>query len=358
MSAKHSSLLDEARRRLCVSPFKVTNPEDGTPIEVRCMSRDPRICQGCADLNRYYNKRLIGSGCNVSEADSITSEMLIGYEFYFVTLTAPSFGKVHTVPSRETSPRRVCSCGQTHDFGDPRKGTPVDWKRYRYFDQVDWNRASSELFKRTTKYLADDLPDAEWCAAMEWQVRGSIHAHLIVRVPASLDQGQVVRSLRRMREYKLGSYVWGREIDVQRLSTEGRENAVRYQSKVVSYTAKWQSQRVESMDLARMDVLLSKHAARLKCSRQGCSKGCTGRMHAAKGYSGHLLKMSSGWSLVGLTRQRLNEERRLFAASASQESSEIHREAQRLVLEVEPEVIRMSPRRIQQDLLDFWFPQA
>ena len=86
----------------------------------------------------------------------------------FVTLTAPSFGLVHTRPLRpDGTPRRcrprrdapVCphgvrlSCGRVHDEDDPCLGEPLCRECFDHSAAVVWNNALGELWRRTTIYL-------------------------------------------------------------------------------------------------------------------------------------------------------------------------------------------------------------
>ena len=82
----------------------------------------------------------------------------------FVTLTAPSFGIVHTRAlgpdggPRRCRPRRdapVCehgarlSCGQVHEEDDPCLGEPICLDCYDHAGAVIWNNALGELWRRT-----------------------------------------------------------------------------------------------------------------------------------------------------------------------------------------------------------------
>lgn len=309
-------LTSSMRRKVCSRPRKVRQA-DGSHSYVRCQSKKASECAACSSLFMTDQKRLIGSGCNISERDGITEQMLAGYRFYFVTLTAPSFGAVHRVPKTKDSLVMQCVCGKSHKYGSAYRGTPVNPRWYKYREQVRWNQASSELFKRTVKYTEDLLPELSWSFAREWQVRGALHFHGIIRVPASYDEVQVWQALQKMGSYKYGDYGWGKQFDVQGIKGESSANSVRYMSKVVSYTAKQQGDvGIISAQRRTHFERLDWHAARLVCRGRGC-KGdgtCKGAAHRSFGYAGQMITRSKDWSLAGLTQGSLVLERQRYAA--------------------------------------------
>lgn len=107
---------------------------DGEVNTVRCGNRRPAVCPSCAKLARKDYQKLIASGF-----DDVDQQR---YRFYFLTLTAPSFGAVHRVPkSDRTGEIRKCRCGKLHD---PLKdaglrGVPIDLDEYDYAGCVRFN---------------------------------------------------------------------------------------------------------------------------------------------------------------------------------------------------------------------------
>jgi hypothetical protein len=316
-------LTQSMRRDTCSRPRKISK-KDGTQTYVRCQSKRASQCVACSVMFATDQKRLIGSGCNVSERDGITAEMLSEFDYYFVTLTAPSFGGIHRVPKSKDAKVPACSCGSVHKYGDALRGTPTKPRFYRYADQARWNQATSELFHRTIKYTTELLPDIEWAFAREWQVRGALHFHGIVRVPAAYDEGKTWQALQLMKTYSHGDFSWGKEIDVQAVRGDAASGSVRYMSKVVAYTAKQQGDAgLVSPERQVHYDRLDKHAARLICGSRGC-KGdgtCKGLMHRSFGYAGQLITRSKQWSLAGLTRTTLVEERKRYAEQNSNSNS-------------------------------------
>ena len=76
----------------------------------------------------------------------------------FVTLTAPSFGPVHT---RAVTPRgivRRCGCGERHHVDDPRIGGALDPDAYDYEAAVLWNAHAGMLWARFATHLRRARP--------------------------------------------------------------------------------------------------------------------------------------------------------------------------------------------------------
>jgi hypothetical protein len=110
----------------------------------------------------------------------------------FVTLTAPSFGPVHTRRlGPDGKPRRcrprcnapVCphgvrlSCARVHDEDDPCLGEPLRRECFDHRGAVVWNNALSELWRRTTIYLPRAL--ARRTGKTQKALRGLVRASYI-----------------------------------------------------------------------------------------------------------------------------------------------------------------------------------
>lgn len=310
--------------------------------------------------------RLIGSGCNVNERDGVTQELLAGQAFWFVTLTAPSFGPVHRVPKSPKSRLVQCKCGLTHRHGDVLRGVPIHQRTYRYKEQIGWNSRSDRLMKKTMDRLRELIPGVEYAFVKEWQTRGTIHLHGVVRVDASLDQTEVYTCLMSLKSVTDNGANWGREIDVKSIGESETGNSVRYMSKVVAYTSKQQGETDGIVPEARRRHYnrLDWHARRMKCPRKDCDrKNCRGKKHKEFGHSGHMMTMSKEWSLVGLTRTKLVEERKAYAAShkstavqqATLEQASRYKQqaiAEELTTSDEPEVNEQWKRELLQQLVN------
>jgi hypothetical protein len=181
-----------------------------------CGNRRASVCPACS---RRYQR----------DAYQIIRTLLVGgkgvpdtvaqHPAVFPTLTAPSFGPVHTrVVKRHTcSDRRACQCrpepchprrdnircphGRAqvcfarHDDGDKLVGTPLCLDCYDHDGQVVWNNQLGELWRRTRitierflQYRAQNLGYAPttikltYGKAAEFQRRAVVHLHLIARL--------------------------------------------------------------------------------------------------------------------------------------------------------------------------------
>ena len=139
----------------------------------------------------------------------------------FATLTAPSFGPVHsrrmrgkTVlpcrPRRDANARRCphgrdISCPRRHGEDDPRLGRPLCGDCYDYDAAVLFNAYAGDLWRRFTTYLPRHfarlagLGAHRSCASQvairyvkvaEYQARGVVHFHAIIRLDAPGDDWQ------------------------------------------------------------------------------------------------------------------------------------------------------------------------
>jgi hypothetical protein len=167
----------------------------------------------------------------------------------FVTLTAPSFGPVHT---RVVTPRghvRPCECGERHHGDDPRIGTALDPEGYDYEGAVLWQAHAGMLWARFATHLRRALAAALGVGARDWprhgrlsfakvaeyQRRGLVHFHAVIRLdgpdgpgdapPAELDHTALRDAVHAAARHTLLRTVrptgdplellWGRQLDVR-----------------------------------------------------------------------------------------------------------------------------------------------
>jgi len=116
----------------------------------------------------------------------------------FATLTAPSFGAVHTRPDDG----RRCRCGRRHPEDDPVLGAAIDPATYDYDGAVLWNWHAPVLWNRFTvelvRVLAADagVSESAWrrhvrvayAKVAEFQARGLVHFHAIIRLDHPEDR--------------------------------------------------------------------------------------------------------------------------------------------------------------------------
>jgi hypothetical protein len=116
----------------------------------------------------------------------------------FATLTAPSFGAVHTRPDDG----RPCRCGQRHAADDVLLGQAVDPATYDYVGAVLWNWHAPALWNRfvteLVRVLASkaglnerqvrELVRIAYAKVAEFQARGLVHFHAIIRLDNPADR--------------------------------------------------------------------------------------------------------------------------------------------------------------------------
>jgi hypothetical protein len=209
-----------------------TIPTIGMPdfsIYKACGNRRIHVCPGCAETYRRDAYHIIRAGLIGGKG---VSPAVGHHPAVFVTLTAPSFGPVHTRPVRKhiCTDRSRCRCrpqpcharrdtaGCAHgraDFcftrhsrDDPRLGQPLCPDCYDYPGHVVWNNAAGELWRRTKqaierrlgqlarrrgvppiyvpcgngKYRLVDPVRVAHGKAAEYQARGAVHFHALLRL--------------------------------------------------------------------------------------------------------------------------------------------------------------------------------
>jgi hypothetical protein len=176
-----------------------------------CGTRRESSCPSCAATYRADAYQLLAAGLKGGKG---VPESVAGHPRLFVTFAAPSFGKVH---SRKTQGRLVlpchpyrqgarCAhgnrdgCWHRHD-DDPRLGEPLCPACYDGQAQVLWNALAPELWRRTTIVLyralgrLAGLQEGElrrlvrvsYAKVAEFQRRGAIHFHAVIRLDAATD---------------------------------------------------------------------------------------------------------------------------------------------------------------------------
>jgi hypothetical protein len=209
-----------------------TIPTVGMPdwsIYKACGNRRASTCPGCAETYRRDAYHIIRAGLIGGKG---ISPAVAAHPAVFVTLTAPSFGPVHTRPVRThtCADRSRCTCrpepcharrdtatcehGRAafcftrHLRGDPKLGQPLCADCYDYPAHVVWNNQAGELWRRTKqaierrlgqlarrrgilpirvpcgdgKYRLVDPIAVVHGKAAEYQARGAVHFHALLRL--------------------------------------------------------------------------------------------------------------------------------------------------------------------------------
>ncbi|NUR08357.1 MAG: replication initiation protein [Nocardioidaceae bacterium] len=236
-----------------------------TPMGVlyrACGNRRADVCPSCSRVYARDVFAMIRSGIAGGKTipESVADNPLL-----FITFTPPSFGPVHGPRPKNGQrtggrcrPRdkaRVCehgrktSCMAIHGEDDPRNGSPLCPDCYDWESAVIWQWWAPELWRRTTialrRALARELgvpekrlkvvASLQYAKVGEYQARGLIHFHALVRVdgpdgpgsPAPLDGTQVAEILTNAArsvsftsppvddEDQARTLGWGRQLDVR-----------------------------------------------------------------------------------------------------------------------------------------------
>lgn len=208
-------------------------------LRVACKDRRRVVCPACSYTYKADAWILVSSGLIGGKG---TPEEVGTHPRLFVTLTAPSFGVVHTIKSHGgcivrprtsgTSTRRaqssahsgaqrdvqqhahgaapndaqpgppICThgcarfCSRRHEPGDPQLGRPLCERCFDYDGAVLWNAHVARLWNNTIQTLRRLLAEAggvaqsnlkaiaqvHYLKVAEIQRRGLVHLHVIVRV--------------------------------------------------------------------------------------------------------------------------------------------------------------------------------
>ncbi|GAA4705874.1 hypothetical protein GCM10023215_52430 [Pseudonocardia yuanmonensis] len=159
-----------------------------------CGNRRDTVCPACSDRYAADAFHLIRAGLAGQERGipaSVTDRPRV-----FLTLTAPSFGPVHT--RRLTARGRVipCSCGAHHRANDPNIGGAVDHDSYDYQAAVLWQAHAGKLWHRFAIALRRALAARlgvsgrgfaqvarlSYAKVAEYQRRGLVHFHAALRL--------------------------------------------------------------------------------------------------------------------------------------------------------------------------------
>lgn len=334
MGAAESRLDQEAESilsRQCWSPINVA-PE----VWVRCGSRIKSRCPSCAELYRKDWSAIARSG--------VFDGPVQDFRFFLLTLTAPSFGAVHRVPRSADGRQARCRCGSLHSVADAAlRGVPLDPRTYDYAGQVAWNRDGGLLWDRTRKRLRDRWDSLEFFIVREWQDRGVLHMHALLRIavgeaPRSSELGLAARTAEATSKVDGSMVRWGTQFQCDEfpVSVEGAR-AIWYLSKALNYVMK-------DVTLAGMGgrnpawehlAALEAAARAMKCCAVCDPAKCLRRLHNNLGSRSHVVSASrrtkyrTGWSFSGLTRtvqRRLRREWAQAQASDGKSAADAARE--------------------------------
>jgi hypothetical protein len=175
-------------------------------VHVRCGNRRASECPSCSRLYAADMFHLIRAG--VTGGKTVPASVA-AHPLIFATLTAPSFGAVHTGgrchpgdPARRCPHGRPLHCGVVHaDGANGRRsagllGQPLCMDCYDYASHVVWQWFAPDLWRRFTiamhRSLAhhlgipaanlSEVATVQYAKVAEFQRRGAVHFHALIRL--------------------------------------------------------------------------------------------------------------------------------------------------------------------------------
>lgn len=177
---------------------------------IACGNRRKSVCPSCSRIHSRDTYQLVKAGLAGGKG---VPESVQQHPAIFATLTAPSFGPVHTVHrnnGRDGEPLRcrvrrdrpvcahgvVMACSVRHDKGEDVVGEALCLDCYDYTGAVLFNAYAGELWRRVTIYLRRELAALVGVSARqlsklarvsfgkvaEFQARGVVHFHTVIRL--------------------------------------------------------------------------------------------------------------------------------------------------------------------------------
>jgi uncharacterized Zn-finger protein len=252
-------------------------------VRLRCRNRRAVVCPACSALYKLDAYHLVVAGLRGGKN---VPDTVAGHPRVFVTLTAPSFGTVHSGPDPDGVPR-LChpdnGCGRWHLDGDPAIATALDPARYDYTGQVLFNAHAGGLWAAFTTGVRRTLAGAAglsrkdaaavvrvvFAKVAEFQGRGVVHFHAIVRLdgtdgsscppPSWASLSLLRRSIRTAarhatvattRSNRVGVRVvrFGRQVDIRPIATTDTDKALS-DVVVARYVAKYATKSAETAGL-------------------------------------------------------------------------------------------------------------
>ncbi|CAN5400746.1 plasmid replication initiator protein [soil metagenome] len=285
-----------------VASYRTDDEPNGHLLKA-CGTRRATVCVPCSTVYRSDAWQLIAAGLRGGKGvpSDVTTHPLL-----FVTLTAPSFGTVHS-RRIENGQARIChvesharcrhgrpkACDAIHEPEDPGLGEPLCLDCFDYVGAVLWNAHATELWRRTLigmqRQLASHLgvrgsklgdhARLSFAKVVEYQHRGLIHLHVVIRLdgpggstdapPNSIGistlEATVVKASQQVRcvypdtlEVS-GEVRWGEQIDVRRitLGSVAPEAVAAYVSKYATKSTEplgRLDRRLRASDLERLGV--------------------------------------------------------------------------------------------------------
>jgi hypothetical protein len=268
---------------------------DGVLLK-RCGNRRATVCPSCSYEYRGDAWQLLRAGTTGGHKGM---PILAGHLEAFLTLTAPSFGPVHghrdgDRPCHPAGEGQLCPhgrprwCRARHGDGDPRRGQPLCPDCYDYRGHVLFNWWAPELWRRFTVYVRrflarrlgytqkrlNELVKVEFGKVAEFQRRGLVHFHALVRIDARTKDGTYRPPLIRVDYTDLRAALvaaarhvryttpespdrdvtlrFGRQVDIQQVNA-GTAGEITPET-VAAYISKYQTKGTEDFGLGGRPV--------------------------------------------------------------------------------------------------------
>jgi hypothetical protein len=352
-----------------------TDREPDATLLKACGNRRVSVCPSCSATYQADQFHLLAAGLKGGKG---APETVAQHPRLFVTFTAPSFGQVHSRKAQgllvypchpyrqgQRCPHgRRAGCWQRHDADDPRLGEPLCARCYQAGAQVLWNALAGRLWSRTTIYVYRALAQlaglteeelralvrVSFAKVAEYQRRGAVHFHAIIRLDAATDGGGpacvtpppvgltadlLERAVRQaaatvavpcpMVDQDQGPTLvarWGEQLDVRHITEVGDDDRELSAEQVAGYVAKYATKSTEALgvtldhrigEVELEDLDLPAHVAELvrACLELG-ARPSLARLRLRKwahmlGFGGHFSTKSRRYSttLGALRRARV-----------------------------------------------------
>ena len=349
-----------------------TDREPDATLLKACGNRRASVCPSCSAIYQADSFQLLAAGLRGGKG---IPETVTTHPRLFVTFTAPSFGRVHSHKAQgllvypchpyrqgQRCPHgRRLGCWHRHDPDDPRLGEPLCARCYQSGPQVLWNALAGRLWSRTTIYIYRALAQlagltegelrglarVSFAKVAEYQRRGAVHFHAIIRLDAATDcgcpacvapppSGFTADLLERAVRQAAGTVAvpcptvnedqgvtltarWGEQFDVRHITEAGDDDKELSADQVAGYVAKYATKATEALGVtldhrigeAELDDLdLPAHVAELvrACFELGSRPGLVGlrlpKWAHMLGFGGHFSSKSRRYSTtLGVLRR-------------------------------------------------------
>lgn len=331
-----------------------------------CGNRRADICPACSRVYARDTFEMLRAGLTGGKTvpETVSQNPLL-----FVTFTAPSFGRVHGPRAgQRCRPRdsvtrcphgRLTSCRDIHDSHDPRAGAPICDDCYDWNSAAIWQWSAPELWRRTTiamrravaaelgvkESLLSQVASVQFARVAEFQVRGMVHFHALIRLDGPDGPGSAApldgRTLSQLVEKAAQSVelvapavdaedvarrlAWGRQLDVRVVRDGTRTDDATgplTPAQVAGYLAKYATKDASDIrsqrrpHLKRLERTCWELATRAIASDRNTPYALLGKWAHMLGFRGHFSSKSRRYSVTLGRLRRARHRYRLLVARA------------------------------------------